>query len=111
MRKLLFGFILLFTLSACKKSIPPPNVIKLNVFTTKILNTNTNEPQTLYWYVRFMQTGGLYYCTSTNRLLDFKGYKFTFSIETPNDLKAGNQIEDIVVYIRNLEGDIVKDFN
>lgn len=110
MKNLIIGIMLLLTFNACKKPIPAPDAIKLNVYTTKILNTNTNEPETLYWYVRFMESGGLYYYTSTQQLTDFRGFKFTFTTEPPNDLKTANRVNDIVVLISNLEGDVVKDF-
>ena len=111
MKKLIIGIILLLSFNACKKSVPPPDAIKLNVYTTKILNANTNEPETLYWYVRPIETGGLYYYTSTTQqLTDFRGFKFTFSVEPPNELKSANRISDIVVLISHLEGDVVKDF-
>ncbi|MDN3588313.1 hypothetical protein QWY86_16640 [Pedobacter aquatilis] len=109
MRKIIIAIVLLLTFNACKKSIPTADAIKLNVYTTKILNANTNEPETLYWYVRYIEAGGLYYYTSTQRLIDFRGLKFLFSVEKPTELKSANQIDDIVVLISNLEGDIVKD--
>jgi len=109
MKKLIIGIILLLTFNACKEAVPVADAIKLNVYTTKILNVNTNEPETLYWYVRFIETGGLYHYTSTQRLTDFRGLKFTFSVEMPTDLKTANKISDIVVLLSNLEGDVVKD--
>ncbi|WP_231459762.1 hypothetical protein [Pedobacter sp. Leaf132] len=110
MKQSILALLLLITFTACKKSIPQPDVIKLNVFTTTTLNATTNQPEILYWYVRFVDSGGLYFTTSTQRLADFKGIKFTFSAETPSGLKTANRLEDIVVFINNLEGDIIKDF-
>jgi len=110
MKKLIIGIIILLTFNACKKSVPPADAIKLNVYTTTILNANTNEPETLYWYVRFIETSGLYYYNSTQRLTDFRGMKFTFAVEMPTELKTANRIDDIVVLISNLEGEVIKDF-
>lgn len=109
MRNFILFIILIITLSSCKKSIPAPDVLKLKVYSTKIKHTNHNEPEILYWYLRTGKSGKTYYLTSTQRLLDFSEYTFQHTMGLPSDLKNANEIGEIVVYIRYLNGEIASD--
>lgn len=109
MRNFILLIILTATLSSCKKSIPAPDVLKLKVYSTKIEKTNHNEPEILYWYLRIGKSGKTYYVTSTQRLLDFSEYTFQNTMGLPTDLENANKLEDIVVYIRCLNGEIATD--
>lgn len=96
-------------LFACKKDIPDPDVIKLQVYSTNIKHTNYNEPNVLYWYIRQATKGGYFYMTSTRDIKDFKPYKFTYSTQLPDDLRDKSPIKDIVVWINQLSGDMFFD--
>lgn len=102
------AFLCLFIL-ACKKDIPEPDVIKLDVYATSIKYTNHNEPDVLYWYLRAATKGGYFYMTSTRDIKDFTPYKFSYSIELPDDLKGKSSIKTIVVWINQLNGDMFTD--
>ncbi|RZL30629.1 MAG: hypothetical protein EOO96_17750 [Pedobacter sp.] len=102
------AFFCLFFL-ACKKDIPAPDVIKLEVYSTKIKYTNHNEPDILYWYLRSATKGGYFYITSTRDIKDFTPYKFTYSTQLPNDLRNKPVIKTIVVWINQLNGDMFSD--
>ena len=110
MKHFIVFFALAITLFACKKSIPEPDVIKLNVYITEIEHTNENEPSFLYWYVRKAKSGGLYYVTSTKKTVDFTDYNFNHSLTMPKDLECAFQLDDIVVYIKTLSGKIKTDY-
>ncbi|GGI29167.1 hypothetical protein [Pedobacter mendelii] len=110
MKNFIVLFALAITLFACKKSIPEPDVIRLNVYITEIEHTNENEPSFLYWYVRKAKSGGFYYVTSTKRTSDFTDYNFNHSLNMPTDLEGAFQLKDIVVSINNLKGKIKTDY-
>lgn len=101
---------LILSLSACKKSVPAPDVLKFQVYATSIKHANYNEPQILYWYLREGKSGTYYYVTSTKRLSDFSEYSFQKCLETPPDLKKAVRLDDIVVYIHHLKGNVANDF-
>jgi len=93
----------------CKKDIPEPDVIKLQVYQTKIKYANSNEPAILNWYVRSADKGGYFYCSTINNVTDFTGYEFKYSLQLPSDLKGKSIIKDIVVEINQLNGEMYYD--
>ncbi|RYD77270.1 MAG: hypothetical protein EOP55_09665 [Sphingobacteriales bacterium] len=110
MRRFIIFLVLSIALIACKKNIPEPDVIKFKVFATQISQVNNNEPEILFWYVREAKSGGLYYVTSTKRLVDFSDYSFNHIMEIPPDLKDAAQLQDILVFIKHLRGNITTDY-
>ncbi|RNL53396.1 hypothetical protein [Pedobacter jejuensis] len=94
---------------ACKKDIPEPDVVRLQVYSTKIKHTNYNEPDILFWYMRGASKGGYYYMTSTREISDFSDYTFTYSANVPSDLSGKTAIRDIVVQINQLNGEMYYD--
>ncbi|WP_316829928.1 hypothetical protein [Pedobacter aquatilis] len=94
---------------ACKKNIPEPDVIKMDVYATKINHTNHNEPDILYWYVRVANKGGYFYINSTRDISNFKDYKFSYSKDIPKDLLSKSPVKQIVVWINQLNGDLLFD--
>lgn len=98
---------LLFT--ACKKDIPEPDVIRMDVYSTKIKHTNYNEPDILYWFIRKANKGGYFYIATTRDVKNFSDYKFNYAIEIPDDLKGKSKINEVVVWINQLNGDMLFD--
>jgi|GEM_PF-1427657 len=94
---------------ACKKEIPEPDVIKMDVYATKIKHTNQNEPDILYWYVKNANKGGFFYIANTRDIKNFTGYKFNYSREIPKDLIGKAPVKQIVVWINQLNGDLFFD--
>ncbi|RZL31090.1 MAG: hypothetical protein EOP00_35520 [Pedobacter sp.] len=110
MRKIIILLTLSIAFISCKKEIPEPDVIKFKVFATQISHINKDEPGILFWYVREAKSGGMYYVTSTKRLTDFSEHTFNHCLESPPDLRRAVQLQDIVVFIRNLRGNITTDY-
>lgn len=96
-------------LTACKKEIPEPDVIRLQVYNTKIKYTNHSEPDILNWYIRPANKGGYFYLATTSNLNDFTGLKFSYCPDLPDDLKGKAVVKDIVVWINQLNGDMFFD--
>ncbi|GGI24555.1 hypothetical protein [Pedobacter mendelii] len=94
---------------ACAKEIPEPDVVKLQVYSTKIKYANHNEPDILYWYLREANKGGYFYITSTTDIKNFSDYTFTYAAKMPEDLLGKSAIKDIVVFINQLNGDMFFD--
>ncbi|MFC4211031.1 hypothetical protein ACFOWA_07560 [Pedobacter lithocola] len=108
MKNFLITILCIFCI-ACKKDIPDPDVVRLQVYSTKIKHTNYNEPDTLYWYMRSASRGGYYYMTSTRDISNFSEYDFTYTLNMPNDLNGKTPIKDIVVFINQLNGEMFTD--
>ena len=96
-------------LYSCKKDIPKPDVIKLQVFSTVIKLHNHNEPKTLYWYVRAANKGGYFYMANSADVKDFSDYTFTYVTQLPPDIANQSAIKQIVVWINQLNGDMFYD--
>jgi len=96
-------------LQGCKKDIPEPDVVKMQVYTTMIKYTNYNEPNILNWYVRSADIGGYFYLCTTTDVTDFTDYIFQYSLTLPEDLKGKTISRDIVVKIDQLNGDMYFD--
>ncbi|RYD79198.1 MAG: hypothetical protein EOP55_05355 [Sphingobacteriales bacterium] len=94
---------------SCKKEIPEPDVVKLQVYATKIKYTNYNEPHILYWYLRKANQGGYFFYTSTRDVTNFSDCTFSYSKDLPKDLTGKSAVKDIVVWINQLNGDIYLD--
>jgi len=109
MRNFVALILLILSLSSCKKSVPEPDAIKFQVYATKIKGANHNEPSILYWYLREGKSGTYYYFTSTKIISNFSEYSFQKGMETPPDLKKAIRLDDIVVYIHHLNGNVAKD--
>jgi len=109
MRNFIALIALILSLSACKKSVPAPDVLKFQVYASRIEHANYNEPRILYWYLREGKSGTYYYVTSTKRLSDFSEHNFQKSLVTPPDLKKAVRLDDIVVFIHHLKGNVAKD--
>lgn len=109
MRNFILVVTLVIALTSCKKDVPKSDVIKLKVYSTLIYNTNNNEPEVMYWYLRTGKSGTIYYYHSTQRIVDFSEYTFQSTQEMPEGLIDANELPDIVVLISNLNGEIGKD--
>jgi len=96
-------------LVGCKKDIPEPDVIKLQVYQTKIKYANYNEPAILNWYVRSAEKGGYFFCYTTSDITDFTDYIFQYSLTFPAALNGKGVVRDIVVKINQLNGDMYFD--
>jgi len=96
-------------LFSCKKEVPAPDVIKMDIYTSHIKHTNYNEPNVLYWYVKKANKGGYFYIFTTKNVEDFRGYKFNYSENLPNDIQGKSPVRAIVVWINQLNGDLFYD--
>lgn len=93
----------------CKKDIPEPDVVKIQVYNTTIKYTNYNEPNVLNWYVRSAEKGGYFFCYTTTNVTDFTDYIFQYSLTFPSALDGKRVVRDIVVKINQLNGDMYFD--
>lgn len=96
-------------LFSCKKEVPAPDVIKMDIYTSHIKHTNYNEPDVLYWYVKQANKGGYFYIFTTKDVKDFSDYKFSYSENLPKDIQGKSPIREIVVWINQLNGDLLFD--
>lgn len=103
--------VILFCLSliSCKKEIPLPDVIKMDVYNSIIKHANHNEPNVLNWYVRKASKGGYFYTFTTKDVKDFSDYSFYYSENLPKDIKGKLPVKEIVVWINQLNGDLLFD--
>ena len=98
----------LFLLS-CKKEVPEPDVVKMDIYASHIKHTNYNEPNVLYWYVRKANKGGYFYISTTKDVKDFSDYNFNHSENLPNDIQGKSPVKEVVVWINQLNGDLLFD--
>jgi len=96
-------------LFSCKKEVPAPDVVKMEIYTSHIKHTNYNEPNVLYWYVRKANKGGYFYIYTTKDVKDFSDYNFNHSENLPNDIQGNSPVGEVVVWINQLNGDLLFD--
>lgn len=109
MRKLLIMILSCSFFIACKKDVPLPDVIRMDIYSSHIKHTNYNEPDTLYWYVWEANKGGYFYIATTRDVNDFSDYNFSYSKELPQDIRGKSRIKEIVAWINQLNGDMLSD--
>ncbi|WP_316739441.1 hypothetical protein [Pedobacter aquatilis] len=109
MKAIVICFFMLILFQACKKEIPEPDVIKIQLYHTTIKYTNEGEPDILCWYVRSANKGGYFYVNTTRNITDFSDYKFKYSLSLPNDLTNKSPVRDLIVRINQLNGDMYFD--
>ncbi|WP_231490947.1 hypothetical protein [Pedobacter sp. Leaf170] len=109
MKSLSYFCFVIVLFQGCKKDIPEPDVIKLQLYQTEIKFTNIGEPNILNWYVKVANKGGYYYLYNTKNITDFSDYSFEYSQGLPKDLVNKSPVRDIVVRINQLNGDMYFD--
>lgn len=109
MKNIIKYFLIFILFQGCKKDIPEPDVVKIQVYNTKIKYANYNEPNILNWYVRSADKGGYFFCYSTSNVTDFTDYKFQYSLSFPTALKDKSVISEVIVKINQLNGDMYLD--
>ncbi|MCZ4222467.1 hypothetical protein [Pedobacter rhodius] len=109
MRKYIIIILLCAFFTACKKDVPLPDVVRMDIYSSHIKHTNYNEPDTLFWYVWEANKGGYFYIATTSDVKNFSDYSFTYSKDLPKDIRGKLRIKEIVVWINQLNGDILSD--
>ncbi|KQS35745.1 hypothetical protein [Pedobacter sp. Leaf194] len=109
MRNCIAIITLFLCITSCKKEIPEPDVVKMDVYSTKIKHTNYNEPDMLNWYIKAATKGGYFYMSTTKDVTNFRDYDFSYSTQLPKELTGKTPYKGVVVWINQLNGDLLFD--